>query len=165
MERASIFIDGTATLNGTVYGGNSPFTFIWKPDNPPTQSITVTPNTTSQYVLTVLDAKGCSASDSVIVTVLPCDAEVFVPNAFAPGCNCKDNKLKVFSDCILTMEFFIYDRWGEKVYESSDQTKGWDGNFLDKPMNAAAYVYYLKYTSINAPDVIKVIEGNVNLVR
>ncbi|MBI2967454.1 MAG: gliding motility-associated C-terminal domain-containing protein [Bacteroidetes bacterium] len=161
----SIYIGDNANLTATVTGGTSSYTYTWSPGNLTGQSINVSPAVTTEYLVEVIDANGCRSDDKVVVTILPCDAEVFIPNVFAPGCKCPDNKFYVFSDCIETFEISIFDRWGEKVFETNDQKAGWDGMFNGKMMDAAVYVYHLKYTTINAPnDAIKV-EGNVNLVR
>ena len=41
----------------------------------------------------------------------------------------------------------VYNRWGEKMYETSDLAKGWDGNFLGKPAQQGVYVYRIIVTS------------------
>ena len=45
---------------------------------------------------------------------------------------------------VLTFELYIYDRWGELVFESFDRSTGWDGTFRGKPMDPDVYDYYLK---------------------
>jgi gliding motility-associated-like protein len=61
------------------------------------------------------------------------------------------------------LTFYIYDRWGEKVFESTDPANGWDGTYKNKPMNSAVYVYYLKAVLIDGNTVDK--KGNITLVR
>jgi gliding motility-associated-like protein len=41
----------------------------------------------------------------------------------------------------------VFNRWGEKMYETSDLSKGWDGNFLGKPAQQGVYVYRIAVTS------------------
>ncbi|MBI2967486.1 MAG: gliding motility-associated C-terminal domain-containing protein [Bacteroidetes bacterium] len=169
----TIYIGESAGLNTTVNGGTPPFTYTWSTGSV-TESINVSPVTGTEYFITVADGKGCTSKDSVFVDVLPCDAEVFVPNAFAPGCKCPDEQFRVYSDCIETVELRIFDRWGEMVYEYKGSPLpsggaggglGWDGIFNGKAMDAAVYVFYLEYTTINNPDKEILLEGNVNLVR
>ncbi|MBI2967459.1 MAG: gliding motility-associated C-terminal domain-containing protein [Bacteroidetes bacterium] len=159
-----IYIGESIELNADVTGGTPAFMYDWNTgaDDP---SISVSPASGTWYSVTVTDSKGCMAKDSVFVDIRPCDAEVFIPNAFAPGCKCADEKLHVFSDCIGTMTFRIFDRWGEKVFETEKITEGWDGTYNGKPMDAAVYVYHLKYSTINEPQKEVTVEGNVNLVR
>ncbi|HHZ64360.1 MAG TPA: gliding motility-associated C-terminal domain-containing protein, partial [Flavobacteriales bacterium] len=59
--------------------------------------------------------------------------------------------------------FIVYDRWGEKIFVTTDITIGWDGMFKGKPMNEAVFVYYVKATFINSEIVER--KGNVTLVR
>src|SRR5581483_11889855 len=58
----------------------------------------------------------------------PCS--LFVPNAFSPNGDGQNDILYVRDNCILTMDFTIYDRWGNKVFESKNQSTGWDGAYL-----------------------------------
>jgi len=57
----------------------------------------------------------------------------------------------------------VYDRWGEKVFETSDQSLGWDGTFRGKAVDPAVYVYYLEATCIGNEEFFK--KGNVTLIR
>ncbi|MBI2967455.1 MAG: gliding motility-associated C-terminal domain-containing protein [Bacteroidetes bacterium] len=161
----SIYIGDFVQLNATFSGGTAPFNYSWNPGGTNNLVAEVSPRETTRYYFSIADANGCTAADTILITVLPCDAEVFIPNAFAPGCRCPDEQLFVFSDCIETMAFRIFDRWGEKVFETENQETGWDGTFNGKMMDAGVYVYYLKYTTINEPDKKIVLEGNVNLIR
>lgn len=57
----------------------------------------------------------------------------------------------------------IFNRWGEKVFETSDQTRGWDGTFNEELMNTAVFVYRLEGTTFdNMPYKMK---GNITLIR
>ncbi len=89
--------------------------------------------------------------------------EVFVPNAFSPN-NDGENDLEcVFGKCIQTMTFAIYDRWGEKVFDTTDPKKCWDGIYKGEVMNTAVFVYYLDATLITGEKIKK--KGNISLVR
>ena len=61
------------------------------------------------------------------------------------------------------MHLIIFDRWGEKVFETSDPKHGWDGYYLDKLMNTGVYVYTITAIIFNGQEVKK--NGNVTLVR
>ena len=58
----------SVTLNGTANGSMSPYTYSWS-NGATTQNITVSPNVTTNYTLTVTDGRGCTASDAATVTV------------------------------------------------------------------------------------------------
>ncbi|HIA06592.1 MAG TPA: hypothetical protein EYN71_07830, partial [Flavobacteriales bacterium] len=59
--------------------------------------------------------------------------------------------------------FIVYDRWGEKIFVTTDITLGWDGMFNEMPMNEAVFVYYVKATFIDSEIVER--KGNISIVR
>jgi len=92
----------------------------------------------------------------------PC-GEIFVPNAFSPNGDHTNDLECVFGNCIAAMQFSIYDRWGEKVFETSDLKKCWDGTHNGELLNTAVFVYYLDATLFTGEHVTK--KGNVSLIR
>jgi gliding motility-associated-like protein len=61
------------------------------------------------------------------------------------------------------MDFMVFDRLGNKVFETNNQAMPWDGTYKGEPMNTGIYVYYLKATMIDGTIVEK--KGSVALVR
>jgi gliding motility-associated-like protein len=61
------------------------------------------------------------------------------------------------------MDFMVFDRWGNKVFESQTQSKGWDGTNNGKPLTMGAYVWELTATLQDGTTIDK--KGNVTLVR
>jgi gliding motility-associated-like protein len=61
------------------------------------------------------------------------------------------------------MDFCIYNRWGEKVFETKDINKGWDGRFNGGNCNEGVFVLYLNATMKDDKQVVK--KGNVTLIR
>jgi len=158
----TIYLGDNTQLTAT--GGG---TYLWSPAaglscttcaNP-----TATPNQTTTYCVFVTDANNCMDSACIKINVeIPC-AEIFVPTAFSPN-NDGANELEcVMGDCIEEFHFAIYDRWGEKVFETNDQKICWDGTYKGKPMNTAEFVYFLKATTTKGETLIK--EGSITLVR
>ena len=140
----------------------------WNPSTTLTNSGTLTPTAsplqTTTYVLTVTQ-NGCSASDSVTVYVeLPC-GELFVPSAFSPnGGDVAENEvLKVYGNCILNLEFAIYDRWGEKVFSTTNPAIGWDGTYQSEDAPIGVYTWTFTVTISGDRQIIK--EGDVTLIR
>lgn len=121
------------------------------------------PTQTTMYYVSVTDNNGCSATDSVKVTVDINCGEVFIPDIFSPNGDGKNDVLKVLNNCIEEMNWIIYNRWGEKVYESNNVLEGWDGSYKGKPAKSGVYVYYLNAKLINAEEVKT--KGNVTLIR
>ena len=66
-------------------------------------------------------------------------------------------------NCISEMKYSIYDRWGEKVFETEDQTECWDGTFRGKELNSGVYAYKFNATLVDGSFVEQ--SGNLTLVR
>ena len=120
-----------------------------------------TPEVTTVYVLTV-NQSGCIATDTVLVEVNEKCGDIFVPSGFTPNNDGTNDILRVRGNCIKELDFKVFDRWGELVFQTSDQTIGWDGTFKGKPALAGVYVYYInavvKGANINS-------QGNTTLIR
>ncbi len=156
----TITLGGSTTL--TASGGTG---YSW---TPPTglsctacASPTAAPSVTTQYCVTVSNG-GCADTACAIVNVDIQCGELFVPTAFSPNGDNENEILYVMGNCIEDLNFAIFDRWGEKVFETSDPTQGWDGTYKGKKLDAAVFVYYLK-AKVNNIDVDK--HGNITLVK
>ncbi|HRE98717.1 MAG TPA: gliding motility-associated C-terminal domain-containing protein, partial [Flavobacteriales bacterium] len=126
-------------------------------------SPTASPTTTTTYIVSGTDANGCFGSDTVVVFVeLPC-GEIFVPNAFSPNGDNENDVLRIYGNCINELYFVIFDRWGEKVFITTNPAEVWDGTIRDKAMNNAVFFYYLSAT-LNNGDVVEK-SGNITLIK
>lgn len=108
----------------------------------------------------------CSKAATVLVEVreLICaDPDIFVPNTFTPNGDGQNDVLFVRGPNIASLEFMVFDRWGEKVFETTDITRGWDGTFEDRPVNPAVFVYHLKALCVDGQSFFT--KGNVTVVR
>lgn len=97
-----------------------------------------------------------------LMTISP-ECEVFVPNAFSPNNDGQNDFLCIYGKCIETLNLVIYDRWGEKVFETTDAKQCWDGTYKGKLMNSAVFVYYYNVTLFSGENLVK--KGNISLVR
>ena len=57
----------------------------------------------------------------------------------------------------------VFDRWGEKVFETTDFKIGWDGSYKGKPALAGIYTYQLTITFKST--VVEQVKGNLNLIK
>lgn len=156
------------SINLTISGGTPLYHYRWNND-----SISQSQNTLpvinlvpGHYLVRVTDSKGCTDTNSynIIASNVPCYLpHVWVPNIFSPNNDGQNDILYVRGMGVKELTFYIYDRWGEKVFESTDPANGWDGTYKNKPMNSAVYVYYLKAVLIDGNTVDK--KGNITLVR
>ncbi len=167
---AGIDVTITAGSNTTLNATGNVTSYTWSPagglSNINLSNPIANPNTTTTYFVTGRDNNNCIASSSVTVFVtnveIPC-GDTFVPTAFSPN-NDGENELEcVMGTCIDVLNFSIYDRWGEKVFETKDQTQCWDGQLLGKLMDSGVFVYHLTATLKNGDKINK--KGNINLIR
>jgi gliding motility-associated-like protein len=141
--------------------------FSWSPSAGLTSATILnpvaSPSSTTTYVLTATGLNGCSSIDSTTITVeTPC-GKLFVPTAFSPNADGHNDVECVLGDCISILHFAIYDRWGEKVFETNNTGECWDGSYKGKIMNTATFVYYLKATLQSGEEISQ--KGNINLIR
>jgi len=163
----TIYKSQTVQLNATVIAG---FTYNWTPSSSLSDAHipnpTATPNTTTDYIVHVYDTFGCEKTDTVNIYVkeVICDEPfIYVPNAFTPNIDQKNDKVFVRSEIIESVYFAIYDRWGEKVFETTDMNVGWDGTFRGRKCDPAVYVYYIDATCITKDKYIN--KGNITLIK
>lgn len=97
-------------------------------------------------------------------TAEPLECALYIPNAFSPNASGKNDSQCLYgTDCIASMSFTIYDRWGNKVFESTDPNSCWDGTFNDQPLDPAVFVYHFSATLNNGESVER--QGNITLMR
>ncbi|HWB64183.1 MAG TPA: gliding motility-associated C-terminal domain-containing protein, partial [Chitinophagales bacterium] len=117
------------------------------------------------YLVTGTDVNGCVATDKVDITVVP-NYVVYVPNAFTPNGDGVNDYFEVYGNKEAWKQFDIavFDRWGEKVFESNDMNFKWNGQFKGKLMQPAVFVYEMHVVYLdNHTD--KVFKGSVTLLR
>ncbi len=126
------------------------------------------PSSSTYYCVTVTNNNGCTDSACIRLTVEnPCDAiaQIVLPNAFSPN---NDGHNDVFTmqgwkNCVTEFHFVIYDRWGEKVFESTDPAKGWDGTFNGSLVDSGVLAYYITALNTGGEKIIR--KGNISLIR
>ncbi len=90
--------------------------------------------------LSVVVAKdGCSRKKEVSI-VNKC--EVYVPNAFAPGG--LNRGFTIINKNVASFELYVYNRWGELLFATSDFNNPWDGNYKGNPAPMDTYAYSIK---------------------
>jgi len=89
--------------------------------------------------------------------------EVFIPNAFSPNDDGENDILYVRSREIKTMEFLVFNHWGEQIFTSTSLDAGWNGKQNNSNVQNGNYVYLVNYT--NQQGEKKQLSGNVTLIR
>lgn len=105
---------------------------------------------TYQTNLIVINQYGCSDTAYVTVEIGP-EFSFYIPNAFTPGNG--DGVNDVFMGAgigIETYEMWIYDRWGEMLYNGNDITKGWNGKKAGKgdEVKQDTYIWKVKIKDV-----------------
>jgi len=117
------------------------------------------------YNVTVSDIYGCTASGTKIVLDF-CQPIMFVPNAFTPNGNGTNDYFTAYCEGVLDFHMYIFDRWGELVFETTDISQGWDGSVNGSPAKQDVFVYRIDYKIMDYTDVHKYTKyGTVNLIR
>lgn len=118
------------------------------------------------YYIVVTDANGCQAGDSFEVygsNEICYTPHAVLPNIFSPNGDGQNDILYVRGQGIDYINFMIYDRWGTKIFETTDVTMGWDGKFNGIELNSGSYVYYFKALLKN--DKIIEDKGTITLIK
>lgn len=112
--------------------------------------------------LTAKNDVGCidTACKQVRGLVIPL---VDVPSGFSPNGDGVNDMVYVKGYGIQSMVFRIYNRWGEKVFETTDQTKGWDGRYKGEIQEMEVYGYTLKVQFFDGTKDSK--NGNITLLK
>ena len=135
--------------------------YLWN-TNAVTSSINITQP--GIYWLQVKDFNNCTGKDSIIVAQKDCLKGFFIPNAFSPN---NDGKNDIYRPMlfgkVMQYEFAIYNQWGEIVFKSVDVNKGWDGKYKALPQDGNIFIWTCKYQFENEP--IKIEKGTVLLLR
>jgi gliding motility-associated-like protein len=89
--------------------------------------------------------------------------KVYTPNAFTPGgSNPVFKPVQIFID-VNSYTFHVYNRWGEKVFETHDPDSGWDGNLDGNKAPQGVYIYKVEFKGVNGNDFLK--RGTFTLLR
>jgi gliding motility-associated-like protein len=124
-----------------------------------------TPTQNTFYTINVIDANGCQATDTLTVTVNSI-TDIFIPNAFTPNGDGNNDALQLFGDlsAVAYLDFMVFNRWGEKVFESSNANFAWDGTYKGELVPQGVYIYTAKMVFINGysrPDM----KGSLTVIR
>ena len=107
----------------------------------------ITPDVTTTYTLE-LDYGFCVTSDSITITIstAECD-EVSLPTAFTPNNDQLNDELGISNPILIEdlRSFEIYDKWGAKMFETTDKNTKWDGNFRGVIPNTNTFLYRINY--------------------
>lgn len=127
--------------------------------------LSLTPQTTvlnesTVYELTVSNNQGCQGTATAVVKVF---TQLYVPSAFTPNDDGINDQFRIPPSIAITLkEFSIYNRWGTRVFSTTNIREGWDGTIRGKKEDTGVYVYYIK-AQVNDKEIFQ--KGNFVLIR
>lgn len=143
-----------ATLGYTLTGSAGNYSAVWSPAASLNCSDCVAPEAspvfTTVFNITISNDLGCIAFDTVRVTVIP-NYNIYVPNAFTPNGDGFNDVFQIFGN-LKAIEVFnvqIFNRIGEKVFESNDYNFNWDGTYKGVAQIPQVFVYQMKMTFVD----------------
>ncbi|MEY3198987.1 MAG: hypothetical protein RJA13_945 [Bacteroidota bacterium] len=161
----NILQGATVQLNAT--GATS---YSWSPSNglscgtcPETDA---TPTTTTSYIVEGTDLSGCTGVDTLTIYVQTVCGDLYIPTAFSPNGTglMANNTLCIYGNCISKLDYAVYDRWGEKVFQTTEMDpQCWDGTFRGKELNSGIYAYKIKVALSDGTYIEEA--GNLSLMR
>ncbi|MBI2269351.1 MAG: PKD domain-containing protein [Bacteroidetes bacterium] len=110
----------------------------------------------------VINEYGCLDTNFITVEVTP-DIRVWIPNAFTPNSSGLNDVFMPITEGIAQYHFMVFDRWGQLVFDTTEQAKGWDGKYKRDNCPEDVYVYKIELTDIKEHN--KTYIGHVTLIR
>lgn len=149
-----------------VFGGVPPYTFAINNQAVTPEKLKISDLKGDDYIIEVTDKNGCTDTAGVTIKDVPC-CHLILPTAFSPnGDGLNDMYIPNNLGPMLMNNFSIYNRWGQKVYSNTSNTKGWDGTYKGTPCDAGTYYYLIEYDCQN-PGGSRIIsqKGDITLIR
>jgi len=135
-------------ISSLASGGYGALSYNWNNGGGSGSSVFVNPAIPTTYTVTVTDSCETSiARDSAIIEV-DCEYLFHIPNAFTPNADGINDIFNAKWKGMKTYQMYIYNRWGDLIFETSDRTLGWDGtgNAGEKMSELEVYVYLFETT-------------------
>lgn len=121
--------------------------------------------TSGIYNDTIPNTFSCDSIITIDLTILDCECNLFIPNAFSPNNDEKNDYFIPISNCsFIEYELKIFNRWGEEIFSSYDSNKGWDGIYKSSKSQIDTYIYRIKYKMEDMDDT-EIRYGSISLIR
>lgn len=163
----SVVINDPLHLNASDVNGSGFNSYMWFPstglNNPSIQSPISTLNKSTTYTVIALTPVGCEGRDTINITVFE-KSEIYVPNAFTPNGDGKNDILKAIPIGIKIFKYFtVYDRFGNKIFSTTNPNIGWKGNTKNEFNSSNVFVWIAAGVDYLNHELIR--RGTVVLIR
>lgn len=161
VEGPTFIIDGQEiTLTGATNGAS----YYWSTEDTVFCSncyeLIITPDRSDTYYFTGIDTNSCRTVDSITVYL---DGILYVPNTFTPNGDGFNEYFKVIAREIHDYQLYIFDRWGQLVFETNDTEATWDGRHNGHLVQIDTYIWKIEY--LDNLNVRHEFIGHVNVLR
>jgi gliding motility-associated-like protein len=128
--------------------------------------VSSSPIETTLYTVTAMNSDSCTSTDTITVIVRQ-DKAVFIPSAFTPNGDGKNDNFDFQILGAKNVAVSIWDRWGENVYQNANQQngagQGWNGTYKGVTMQLDTYTYQFDVTYYDGSK--KVLSGSVIIMK
>ena len=147
-----------------VSGGTLPFVYSW--DNG-ASSDSLFNILSGVYIITVTDSNNCRKSSLYTIgdnDPSDCNGFLWLPNIFSPNGDGVNDVLYVRgAEGAQVFSYIIFNRWGQKVFETKNYTEGWDGTFKGVVLNDGVFAYTVSATFLDG--IESNISGTITLIK
>jgi gliding motility-associated-like protein len=123
-------------------------------------------NDAAEYTVKYMNTSGClSLVSNKIITEIGCNnTNIYVPDIFSPNGDGINDVVKAVCVGIAKLKYFkIYNRWGNILFETTEESKGWDGRFRGQIQPSDSYIWLVEGIDTNGKEIRKT--GTLNLIK
>jgi gliding motility-associated-like protein len=161
--------DTVAALNDQLqlFANSAATDYVWSPAFGLNDAYSATPIATITgditYTVTATTSAGCKGEASVTIRMFE-GPEIYVPNAFTPNGDGRNDFFKPFPVGIKQYSYFrIYNRWGQLVFATSGFNQGWDGKVGGREQPTGTYIWMVEGITKDNRKITK--RGSITLIR
>jgi gliding motility-associated-like protein len=116
------------------------------------------------YWVETTDDNGCKTRDSIKMEWKACETALWIPDAFTPNGDGKNDKLNInYKGYFLQFEFRIYNRWGQLVFSTKNPRQSWDGSRNGEKLKTDTFIWSCTYQLYGEGK--KTAKGTVTVIR
>ncbi len=116
------------------------------------------------YSVKAFTKENCFTTDDLKVKVFKTQPDIFVPDAFTPNGDGKNDVIKPIPVGVTKLDYFnIYNRWGQLLFTTSQIGKGWNGTINGTFQSSGTFIYTVQGVDYKGKIINK--KGTIVLIR